>query len=44
MNATGSRERANDGKLKRLVADLTLDKSMVCQWSERHWRTDALRK
>ncbi len=32
MNATGSRERANDGKLKRLVADLTPDKSMVCKW------------
>lgn len=28
LTATGSRERANNPKLKRLIADLTLDKTM----------------
>lgn len=36
-NATGPREQANNSKLKRLVADLTLDKTMLQDALRKKW-------
>lgn len=37
MNTTGSRERANNSKLKRLLADALLDQAALKDLLSRKW-------